>query len=739
MGNKISETITENIFRDFYSPKEFIEKSAIPEKYGFKSKCNTTKQGYPDFFKLKKGKGFEFYIVVEAKSINHKQAIADLKFYLENNNIEGDIIGIAVSGQDKESLKVSYFFKDIECREIKCDVLLSMPNIVKMYRQEKFGDAITNGELHETLTQINKKLHKDNKVRDTDRSLFFSGIMIALTNTNFRKTYKGIQAPDYSQKSKLLESHNLNEAILKAINEQLSDKINNNLSKEINWRDSFSFISMIDFSLDDYKGLISLIETDIFIPFKSDEKQDILGKAYKIFLHRAGKVDNKNIILTPDHIKVLMIELARLNVDDVVIDTCTGTGGFLMEAMETMISLCNNDPKKIKNIKEKQLIGFENDRILFALACSNMFLHGDGKSNLIFRSSIINDNTQHLANDSDNKLFKKIRGFKPTKCIINPPYENNSPIIFTKQALDFLQPNGKLVIIMPRTTLKNNIEATKKILETAKLDFIIKMPENLFREQDRTVNTAIFGFTKTKHQVADRTIFYTLKDDGLVSVQHKGRIDKFNKWDDIKKEILEVVSTMPATYQKRIFNENGNLDLFGINEHREGYISLDKLFNFERGSLASESNIEGKYPFITAGEEYKTHNTHTHNCEALIYAVSASGSLGRCHYFKGEFAASNLCVILTPKENVKLEMKFYAKYLNAIRTQIVNDLADGASKLTIDMEDLKKYKIKDFSFQEQQKISADIELKEKKIKEKELEMNKLKDELASSILSFIAK
>ena len=79
---------------------------------------------------------------------------------------------------------------------------------------------------------------------------------------------------------------------------------------------------------------------------QNDEKQDILGKAYKIFLKRAGKIDNKNIILTPDHIKSLMVELARLNVNDVVLDTCTGTGGFLMEAMEVLINLANSDEEK---------------------------------------------------------------------------------------------------------------------------------------------------------------------------------------------------------------------------------------------------------------------------------------------------------------------------------------------------------------------------------------------------------
>jgi len=45
-----SETITENIFRNFYGVNEFIEKSAIPNEYGFVSKKGTGYNGYPDFF-----------------------------------------------------------------------------------------------------------------------------------------------------------------------------------------------------------------------------------------------------------------------------------------------------------------------------------------------------------------------------------------------------------------------------------------------------------------------------------------------------------------------------------------------------------------------------------------------------------------------------------------------------------------------------------------------------------------
>jgi len=35
----MSETITENIFRDFYSGCNFIEKSAIPETFSSRRRC----------------------------------------------------------------------------------------------------------------------------------------------------------------------------------------------------------------------------------------------------------------------------------------------------------------------------------------------------------------------------------------------------------------------------------------------------------------------------------------------------------------------------------------------------------------------------------------------------------------------------------------------------------------------------------------------------------------------------
>lgn len=84
----VSETTTENIFRNFYGATTFIEKSAIPSVYGFKSKKGSDYKGYPDFFK----DDANYVIVVEAKAIKHSEAEAEVQFYMENNKINKDII-----------------------------------------------------------------------------------------------------------------------------------------------------------------------------------------------------------------------------------------------------------------------------------------------------------------------------------------------------------------------------------------------------------------------------------------------------------------------------------------------------------------------------------------------------------------------------------------------------------------------------------------------------------------------
>ena len=142
MAKTVSETKTENIFREFYGASTFIEKSAIPSEYGFKSKKGTDYKGFPDFF-LDKGL---YAIIVEAKAILQDKAEEEIMYYMANNKLisKKDLIGIAVSGQSKTTIRVSYYVMlkgEKKIMPLSANKLLSLKDIEKIYLRHKNGDA----------------------------------------------------------------------------------------------------------------------------------------------------------------------------------------------------------------------------------------------------------------------------------------------------------------------------------------------------------------------------------------------------------------------------------------------------------------------------------------------------------------------------------------------------------------------------------------------------------------------
>ena len=151
-NNKASETVTENIFREFHGVNTFIEKSAIPSEYGFVSKNGTNEEGYPDFFRDKEP---EYVIVVEVKASNHAKAKSEVQYYMKNNSILKDIIGIAISGQDLKTLKVNYYLRlfgndDIILLDVDNN-LLTVSNLKKIYKKSKEKEITTEEHLTKTL------------------------------------------------------------------------------------------------------------------------------------------------------------------------------------------------------------------------------------------------------------------------------------------------------------------------------------------------------------------------------------------------------------------------------------------------------------------------------------------------------------------------------------------------------------------------------------------------------------
>ncbi len=167
---------------------------------------------------------------------------------------------------------------------------------------------------------------------------------------------------------------------------------------------------------------------------------------------------------------------------------------------------------------------------------------------------------------------------------------------------------------------------------------------------------------------------------------------------------------------------------------------IKELFDFEKGQLQSSKNTEGDYTFITAAEEWKTHESFTHDCEALIFAAAASGSLGRTHYYKGKFIASDLCFVLTPKDKYKdlIDLKFYHTIFNDLKEDIVKKTSTGTSKVSINRTNFGAYEIPFFDKEYQETVRNKLEnvnpIKTKLSSELQTQLG-LINKLRSSILS----
>ena len=124
-------------------------------------------------------------------------------------------------------------------------------------------------------------------------------------------------------------------------------------------------------------------------------------------------------------------------------------------------------------------------------------------------------------------------------------------------------------------------------------------------------------------------------------------------------------------------------------------VRIGDIFSIEKGSLQSSKCTPGEYDFITAATDWKTHNSFDHECEAIVYAVAASGSLGRAHYVNGKFIASDLCFILTEKDKKQYPINFFFYYIvfEMIRDEIVSKTKTGTSKESINRGNFSNYEI----------------------------------------------
>lgn len=216
-----------------------------------------------------------------------------------------------------------------------------------------------------------------------------------------------------------------------------------------------------------------------------------------------------------------MAKMARTNKDSFVWDKAMGSAGFLVSAMDIMIKDAKDkitDEKelkeKIKNIKEKQLLGIEILGNIYILAVLNMILMGDGSSNVI---------------NGDSHDYNLPDTFPANVFLLNPPYSaKGKGFIFVEEALRQMTNGYACILIQDSAGNGGGTPYTKNILENNTLEASIKMPSGLFGSK-ASVSVYIFVFKVNRpHEEDDTVTFIDFSEDGYSRQNRKKSSQEVN-------------------------------------------------------------------------------------------------------------------------------------------------------------------------------------------------------------------
>ena len=316
-------------------------------------------------------------------------------------------------------------------------------------------------------------------------------------------------------------------SILSTLSKSLEDSKKQNLKLDI-LIEVYSEIRMNNSAnqdaIDDFILWISEISDCVNSDYWNGE--DVMGIFFNEF-NRYKKKSESGQVFTPDHITSFMYRLIDVNQNDKVLDAACGSGAFLVKSMCNMIKEAGGrKTKKALTIQGSQLYGIEFDREIFALACANMLIHLDGKTNLEQLDSRLQEACDWIKS-------------KPiTKVLMNPPFESKyGCLTIVDNVLKNVPEHTKCAFILPDKKLEKDRRGPK-LLKHSTLLKIIKLPEKVFSEG---VTTSIFIFEAGVPQSGKEIFACYIEDDGLETVKNQGRQDIKDRWQSIEDEWVEII------------------------------------------------------------------------------------------------------------------------------------------------------------------------------------------------------
>lgn len=436
--------------------------------------------------------------------------------------------------------------------------------------------AFSEKEAKDAATNLNVFLDGAS-VSTTVRAILVSGLLLALRDATFKQTYKDKNVDE----KKLVK--NLNSAIEDIIdNSDIEDDFKKNVLKT-KFKDAFNQQDLLDKNAQKLRMVIDKLNASVFPLMNMASSVDVIGQFYHEFLSYAPSGQNNGIKLTPNQITDLFCDLADIKVTDKIVDICLGTGGFLISGMNRLYNLAEELDEKgiddffqdkidlgeitksdIEDIRENnyrigkgkvltiddvhdyirkhQLVGCENDNIMYTLGCSNMIIRGDGKSNIILGDCF--------------KREEELKDFKADVGLMNPPYSGSAyPILsFVDLLCRVVKKGSRVVVIVPTSCAHSGDperKARNELLKNNTLLGVMSMNEELFKGIADTITCIMVFQAGIPHDFNKSVYFGNWKEDGYY----------WRKSQRIPDNDREKFSKTPEEYKNEWLNSFNNINI----------------------------------------------------------------------------------------------------------------------------------------------------------------------------------
>lgn len=372
----------------------------------------------------------------------------------------------------------------------------------------------------EDIKKIAAAFHEDLRnyggVSDIEKSLIVSALMLAIKYVE----------------DNLLDFDTLNgdtdvtdgEKIYRVIEIQLKKVLSEGPAKTM--LDALSCIKTLkiinkvnkDIKMTPIKGFLMCLKNNLIDFCKNNNIEgDYLGIFYSEFMSYSGSDrQSLGIVLTPPFVTDIFNMLVDLKPDDVVIDPCCGTGGFLVSAMNRMQNMGLDSVDIIRD----RLYGLDIQSNMYTVAMINLIIRGRETEHIRHSNFIATDSSDIQST------------YRPTVGYMNPPYAQGkkdvklTEINFIKHLLDSLCPGGRAAVIVPASAFIDSDKTNgirSDIYSHHTLEGVISLNKDTFLEVGTYPVIAVFtaGIPHPEDKICT---FINYVDDGYITQPHAGRI-----------------------------------------------------------------------------------------------------------------------------------------------------------------------------------------------------------------------